>query len=343
MVSQTSDVLVQDVGERGTKPWLVEVNGKIGGSSCAEATGIARPFPGSPRIHNRLRAAWAGEPLDSGVDENSPDIRRGTFSEPGHVQQLVEAGIVSIGAGMWGQSRFVSNVQYPWANCLPDVWDETKGYGVELKAPRPGRLAEMRVTGGIRQEYIMQAQHCMAVTGAERWVVSLWDCIAYRPYYYWLDRDQGLIDDMMAKEKEVWDYAKEHEDPPPDPFADQDEPLEEFADTDETFRMLSDPKAIELAVQMLEIRQLRGEIGKAYESATVELVQHFGMNIHVGQVPGVLRFYNRPTKPRATFDKNGCLKKFPEAIEFVGEGKPSRPFKPYPLGDYKERFAVPKE
>ena len=241
----------------------------------------------------------------------------------------------------WSQDEFVYNEKYPFANVLPDVWPGPGSeWGAELKAPRPWRLADCRLKNGLLKDWIVQAQHNMAITEANVWYVSLWDCVTYRPYWWEVVRDQSLIGKMMARERCVWDYAKINVNPPIETV---EEEVDEVTIGDETYKQLDTPEVREIAELYLEVRQTEGHAGAQKKILQKRLVALFPEGTVVGEIPGILKFHNKMRDGRAKFDKKACLKDHPEMREYESIGADFPEFRTYPQGAFKDRYAIPSK
>lgn len=240
---------------------------------------------------------------------------------------------------------------------VPDM-DKLQGPGVlEIKNPRgPGWLKAKRE--GLNAYYLCQMAHYWGVTG---WTWGAFNIhhSDYGPQFYFLERDEELVQDIMSRTKDWYERYVLTETCPPLMEAPVDIKMDAVEGTD----LIKDDSPLwrDLVTQLREAKANKQE-GKTLCEAAEQLVKDYMKGRDDARVieGGGGRIYWRPTKGRKGFDKTKLaawgaldpalvrdilrqnlkgdhLAKLEQWITackldmdlFVTEGKPGRPLKPY--------------
>lgn len=299
-----------------TDEWLREHYSTIGGSSAATAIGKGR-FKTPRKLYDQMRGVRDGQIPRVRL---SDDMRRGSVLEPVARQLLAEHHQCSVEEH--SQEEFVYNGAYKWAHVLPDGW--IAGSPVELKVPRPGTIARCN-TEGLIEEWFIQCQHTLAITGTVKCYVGLLDPMTAIIHPFEVDRDNAFIGRIMEAEHRFWDQVCTGNPPDEGPLPDTGElgPARKILDSDEVQSA---------ALTYLRLRDIFDDAESAKKAAQVQLVKLAG-GAQAWEVPGVLRVYHRPWPGAWRFDTEKAIEKYPDLakVEYYKRSAPSRPFKPYDL------------
>lgn len=247
--------------------WLQERRKGIGGS---EAAGLV---PGLESYATPY-SIWADKTGRINATPDNEAMRQGRDLE----QYVADRWMDATGKKCRKRNEIIRNPKYPFAHANVDRWVIGENAGLECKTVNA--LQESYFTDEFPNRYYGQCVHYMAVTGADRWYLSV--VILGRGYkHYVLERDQGEIDALMSIEKDFWEnYVETDTAPPPDGEAatseainsiysdggDNDEMVDLFGESSDIERYLYINKEIkELKNEQEEIKQrLKTKIGDAH-------------------------------------------------------------------------------
>lgn len=298
--------------------WRAEQSKTIGGSSAAAVVGKAR-FKTARDLWDRMHGFIVKGQTPAALRETD-DMHRGMVFEPIARQLLAEELGVSIDDH--DQTHFLRNDDLSFAHCLIDGRIGSDQI-VELKVPRPATIAKVNLRGLI-DEWDIQAQHNMAVTNAHICHIGLLDPMSARIHYISVLRDQAFINRLMQEECAFYQSIRKEEPP------DQAE-LEPYEDS--TDKTIIDTPAIHVAAEtFFRLKEIAVDTKEALELAKKKLIE-LSEEASVFEVPGLGRFYNKPTKGRRLFQKALAIAEFPALAQerFYKESAPSRPFRTYDL------------
>lgn len=177
--------------------WLALRKAGIGGSDVSAILGLSR---------------WRS-PLDIYFDkiyEENPyaeDISDKPYIIAGHKLEPVIAQWFSEVTGLKVKNRYamLQHPDYPWMLANVDRLIVGEKVGLECKNANQYKAGEW-ADGEIPEEYILQCQHYMAVTGYKGWWIAVliggWD---FR--YKYIERDETIIQALIEEEEYFW---KEH-------------------------------------------------------------------------------------------------------------------------------------
>jgi predicted phage-related endonuclease len=302
---------------RKSDEWLTEYNRTIGGSSAAAVVGKSR-FMTPAKLYDRMTSDCHEDLSDN------PDIRRGCMFESLALELLAED--IQQKIIPHDQNKFERNPEFWFAHVLPDGRADDGTY-VEAKVPRPAGVSNA-ILNGIPDEWHIQCQHGMAITDTEKYWICLLDVVEVRVARFLVTRDDEMIKRLMEAEAEFMSMVTRGERP--------EESTEAIADVGEIessgeLVVIDDAETRKLAQHYFRMRDLCSEAEAVRDAAKVRLIES-SKDAHAFQVPGVGKFYHRPSKPRRSFDKERALRDFPQLKDrkYTKTGAPSRPFKAYP-------------
>lgn len=250
--------------------------------------------------------------------KESDDLRRGNMLEPIARELLAERLGISIDPH--DQMDFRTRSEYPFAHALPDGWIGLQP--VELKVPRPLTIINVNLRG-MFDEWTLQAQHTMAVCDSTCLHFAMLDPVSCVIHYTRIERDDALIESLMAAEAEFYRTVLDKKRPPEDP------PLEPDDRGGHAPLILDSEDAVKAATVFAKLKLLVGDAAETMDQMKAKLRELAdGRSRFV--VPGVLKVTDTVGKPRRTFQKDIALRDFPklEGDKYWKFGKASRTFRP---------------
>lgn len=192
-MSGKQDQVARPVAEyHDREAWLKERQSGIGGSEAGAICGVDPHQTALTVYQNKVSPVVDAPP--------TPDQLRG---------QVYEA----IAAQLYGEQTgrklrrapLRRHKRHPWM--LVSMDRQQVGAGspsyVEIKCPRPATLAQIRAKG-LPERYILQLQHGLEVTGYERGVFVVYDCVLVRVIHFDVERDPKIGEFLVEKEGEFW-------------------------------------------------------------------------------------------------------------------------------------------
>ena len=228
----------------------------------------------------------------------SPELERGTLIEP--VIKLMYEKKTGRKVALKGLMR---SADYPYmivhmdgVTTAPDKPGE--GY-VEFKCVNRFIFKKFQKEG-IRDEYILQMQHGLAVTGYQWGSYGVLCLDPWQFAYFDVNRDQELIDKLIVDEGILW--GKIENGPIPDPLPDAKDKrcatcqwrrtcraadlVEGLPDSSQAEgELVKRADLVPLLVELTELRQLKDEATELYDDATGKLKAEIGTNYGI-QLPG---------------------------------------------------------
>ncbi len=298
--------------------WLRERQKSIGGSDAPVIAGVSR-FKNVAQLYDDKT-----EPItDAG--EETPDMRRGRMME-GLARELYNAesefGILPANQNLFIRAPF-------FAHSLPDAW--LRGLGeivpVEIKVPRPGTWQKMYLHG-TPPDWNVQCQHHMMVHNARRCLLVVMCPVTVTLLVETIERDCDLIESLLEREEAFWKCVTNRRRPPETVG---DVPIEVPESTGVIVR-ITDAASERAAHAYLEAKSLVEDAGEILDAAKAKLIDA-ACGSDAFEVPGLLRCYHREQAGRKGFNKELAMRDFPALKDdkYVKVGKPSRPFRAYPL------------
>lgn len=182
--------------------WLSIRRGSIGGSDAGAIVGLseyASPY-----------SVWADKTGRIPPKEDNEAMRQGRDLEEYVARRWAEA----TGKKVRRENAILKNPAYPFAHANIDRWVIGENAGLECKTTSVLNLKKFKA-GVFPEQYYAQCVHYMAVTGADRWYLSV-VVLGKEFMHFCLERDQEEIDALMSAEKDFWHYVEANEPPPVD-------------------------------------------------------------------------------------------------------------------------------
>ena len=185
-----------DTRNMSREEWLESRRNGIGGSDASAILGV-NPYSSPLKVYM--------DKIGKGVEEEENEaMRQGTDLEPYVADRFVEF-MAKQGTPKKVRkcNRILRHPEYPWmlANIDREVLKENAG--LECKTTSP--FSKFRFDEGeINPHYYWQCIHYMAVTGAERWYVSI-VVLGKSHHVFCIERDEDAIQTLIEAEREFWE------------------------------------------------------------------------------------------------------------------------------------------
>lgn len=191
----TSNVYA-DTRKMSREEWLESRRNGIGGSDASAILGV-NPYSSPLKVYMDK----IGKVVE---EEENEAMRQGTDLEPYVADRFVEF-MEKQGTPKKVRkcNRILQHPDYPWmlANIDREVLKENAG--LECKTTSP--YSKFRFDEGeINPHYYWQCVHYMAVTGAERWYVSI-VVLGKGHHVFCIERDEDAIATLIESEREFWE------------------------------------------------------------------------------------------------------------------------------------------
>lgn len=180
--------------------WLAARKQGIGGSDVAAIMGLD-PWRGPFDV-------YVDKITDDTDESASPVMRLGQLLEDGIAQAYAE----TTGSTISKPTHLLAHDDHDWMLGTPDRWTDNRGDGVlEVKLSHRSEEWEQ----GVPERYQLQAMHYVAVTGLPYCdVAALLHGRDLRVYE--VERDDAMIDGLVAIEREFWQRVLDRDPPTPD-------------------------------------------------------------------------------------------------------------------------------
>lgn len=170
--------------------WLQWRQKGLGGSDIAAISGMSR--------YKSPMAVYLDKLGELPAIEDNPKMKAGRKLEPLIAEWFAE----ETGYKVWRQNAVFQHREYDFMLANIDRWLPGLNAGLECK--NTGEYSKDDWSGTqAPTEYILQCNHYMAVTGADRWYIAVliggWD-------FQWrvIERDEELIKNLITIEHEFW-------------------------------------------------------------------------------------------------------------------------------------------
>lgn len=188
--------------------WLTHRKNGIGGSDVAAIFGLSR-------YRSPLQVYMDKLGLIPPIEDNQK-MKMGRILEPIIADLFME----DTGIKVRRNNAILQHPEYPWLLANIDRWIVGENAGLEIK--NTSEYARSDWSGANAPiEYLMQCNHYMAVTGAERWYICVliggWD-VQWRV----IERDDTVIAAIIEKTRQFWHDHVLAEVPPDANFQDCD-------------------------------------------------------------------------------------------------------------------------
>lgn len=185
-------VVLCDTEGMQREEWLSWRKRGIGGSDAAAVSGVSRYKSKVALFHEKIAPA---------TDEETTERQAKKF-RAGHALEPVIARMFAEDTG-----KTVVHLPYMYqhpecAHMLANVDFGIEGENAGLECKNSAYRADWQ-DGNVPDEYFIQCQHYMAVTGADRWYLAYlldgWDF-----QYVTIERSQTIIDMMIEQQRDFW-------------------------------------------------------------------------------------------------------------------------------------------
>ena len=179
-----------DTRKMSHEEWLASRRNGIGGSDASAILGV-NPYSSPLKVY----LDKIGKSEDK---ETNEAMRQGTDLEQYVADRFVEA----TGKKIRKCNKILQRPEYPWmlANIDRDIVGENAG--LECKTTSPYSKFKFD-EGEINPHYYWQCIHYMAVTGADRWYVSI-VVLGKSHHVFCIERDEDAIETLIEAEKDFW-------------------------------------------------------------------------------------------------------------------------------------------
>lgn len=273
------------------KEWLEKRQTGIGGSDAAAALGL------SP--YKSRRELWREKTGAVQETEPTPPMLRGQHLEH------VAADLYEEETGR--DIRREPMRRHPEHDFMlgnPDrlilATGEVESTGVlEIKCPGIRTFGRIKAHG-MPDHYTLQLMHYLAVTGHEWGSFALFNAERWQLLHFDLERDEELIDRLIAGEREFWSYVEAGEPPPEE----KDEDSPDISSPDGEVTVVDGSEWEGATEELMEARELKST-AKDLESRAKKRLK--GMMEDAGadavEVPGRARIYWREQEGRTSWKK----------------------------------------
>ena len=179
-----------DTRKMSHEEWLASRRNGIGGSDASAILGV-NPYSSPLKVY----LDKIGKSEDK---ETNEAMRQGTDLEQYVADRFVEA----TGKKIRKCNKILQHPEYPWmlANIDRDIVGENAGLECKTTAPYSKFKFD---EGEINPHYYWQCIHYMAVTGADRWYVSI-VVLGKSHHVFCIERDEADIATLIEAEKDFW-------------------------------------------------------------------------------------------------------------------------------------------
>ena len=190
---QTTAKVYADTRKMSRDEWLESRRNGIGGSDASSILGL-NPYSSPLRVY--LDKIGKGE-----EKETTEAMRQGTDLEQYVADRFVEA----TGKKVRKCNKILQHPDYPWmlANIDREIVGENAG--LECKTTNPNAKFKFD-EGEINPHYLYQSLHYLAVTGADRWYVSI-VVLGKAHHVFCIERSdfEDAITQLIEAEKDFWE------------------------------------------------------------------------------------------------------------------------------------------
>lgn len=275
--------------------FLTERQKGIGGSDIAAICGVD-PYR---------------SPFDVYLDKTRPP----DLSQPENIHMLRGILLEDIAADLYSEASGLkvrrmaqrAHHAYPWAIVNADrqiLSGNGKGTGaLEIKSPMSTTFSNI-ISGGMKDQYILQLQWAMFVTGYEwgEFVAINLEHGAGPILSFPVDRSEALINEMLVRAERFWHHHVDARQPPTPDMWKSGEPLEVPEHSGDAVTLES-PEVVELAQGVMgawkEKKEAEARYKEEKKKATKLMREIDAVKLHV---PGVGKLNNIWQPGRTTFD-----------------------------------------
>jgi len=254
------------------------------------------------------------------VEIDSPDIRRGNRQEPIAAEVYVEES----GHPVEVVEEIIRHPVHDFMAASLDRMIQPEGIPLEIKCPRVATFFRWKQQG-IPAGPLLQGQHYMAVLGVKQIIYAVFCAELDELLVIPVERDDELIERLIAREREFWGYVERKEAPPevvptPGDLPGINANIKRFDEHNFEWRK---------AVEDLRLAQKLTKQAKDLEDGAKDAVQGMmGPKIAIAEGAGE-RVSWTWQQGRKSLDRKALVKAHPEINfeDFMKPGKPYRTFR----------------
>lgn len=266
--------------------WLEHRRLGIGGSDAAAICGLSR--------YKSPMAVYLEKLGELPPVEDNPKMKAGRILEPVIADWFAE----DTGHKVWRQNAIFQHPEHPFMLANIDRWLPGQNAGLECKNTAEYCKDDWAGTQA-PTEYILQCNHYMAVTGADRWFIAVliggWD-------FQWrvIERDEELIQNLITIEKGFWEEHVMAKVPPA--FSHQDTELlkNTYAESNPDSWLELPEEAYNTIQALYQARLDKGDAEKREEAAKNQ-IKGYMRDCEKAYFQGDLRFTWKTGKRGRTF------------------------------------------
>lgn len=243
--------------------WLKWRQKGIGGSDVAAICNMSR-YKSAMNVY--LDKIGELPPL-----EDNPKMKAGRMLEPVVADWFAE----ETGYKVWRQNALFQHREQPFMLANIDRWLPGQNAGLECKNTSEYCRDDWSGTQAPR-EYVLQCNHYMAVTGADRWFIAVliggWD-LQWRV----IERDDELINGLIEVEKGFWNEHVMTKVPPA--FSHQDTSFlkDMYPQSDSSKTIELPEEAYEVIQRLVDARKIKKEADEQEETAKNQIKGFMGV------------------------------------------------------------------
>lgn len=273
------------------KAFLAERKKGIGGSDVAAIFGLDR--------YRTPEDVWLEKTGQvTPIDEETGDKQRGIRLEPVAAELFAQ----KTGKTLLRTSHVLVHPDYPWMRGNVDrliIGEKEIGQNeiAEIKCPSLGMYAKIK-REGLPYSWLLQMQHYLCVTGLQRgvWIIfcaDRWELIDFP-----VERDELVIERIIEKEREFWQYVSTMS-PPPNVVAEvQDQKIVVVG----TVTKRTDEEFVAAMQHLREARAVAKTGEELVEAAKANVLDLIGDKPGIYESPGVGRINYAMRAGRVTLD-----------------------------------------
>lgn len=226
--------------------------------------------------------------------EDNPKMKAGRMLEPLIADWFAE----ETGMKVWRQNAVFQHREHDFMLANIDRWLPGQNAGLECKNTAEYCRDDWSGTQA-PTEYILQCNHYMAVTGADRWYIAVliggWD-------FQWrvIERDDELIQNLITVEKEFWHNHVLAKVPPAYSHQDTEYLKEMYPDSNPSLTVDLPPEAYDIIKMLDDARATRKHAERVEETAKNQIKGMMG-EAEQAYWQGDLRFTWKTGKRGRTF------------------------------------------
>ncbi|MFB0831843.1 YqaJ viral recombinase family protein [Brevibacillus laterosporus] len=275
-----------DTKNMGYEEWLEYRRLGIGGSDVAAICQMSR--------YRSPMAVYLEKLGEASPVEDNPKMKAGRMLEPLIADWFAE----DTGYKVWRQNAIFQHPEHDFMLANIDRWLPGQNAGLECKNTAEYCRNDWAGTQA-PTEYILQCNHYMAVTGADRWFIAVliggWD-------FQWrvIERDDELIKNLITVEREFWNNHIKAKVPPA--FSQQDtEYLSDQYPESITQSIIELPEEAYDSIQMLYQARAEKKDAMKREETAVNQIKGYMKNHELAYFQGELKFSWKTGKRSRTF------------------------------------------